>query len=527
MKQQDAISGQRSMIDRLVRALENEGAHVDIFETHISWVIVTDRLAYKFKKAVHFDFLDFSTLDARHFYCQEEVRLNRRLAPDLYLGVASITGSEQEPLIDGAGAAIDYAVKMRTFPQQALWSARIKAGSLSVGEIDELAEKIGRFHRDADVAPSDSAWGSRVTILHTAADNLAVIASLVNTEQQQQLREIETWQSTQHQQLNNAFEDRKANGMIREGHGDLHGGNILTIDGHVEAFDCIEFNEALRWIDVIDDIAFTCMDLRMQGRPDLAARLLNRYLELTGDYDGLGVFSYYQTQRALVRCKVALMRAKQLRTEGQDGSPFEQQADRYLEFSVQSIKAHRPSLMIMHGLSGSGKSTIAQSIVELTGAIRIRSDVERKRMHGLAPTSRAGAAADAPLYSPQATQMTYDRLLQLARCIVEAGMPVVVDAAFLKHAERTQFANLAHALNAPFLIIDVQASVATMKQRITRRTEMNHDPSDADVEVLERQLNWNEPFAADEMLNVVAIDSERNMEVDDIRRLILPVVGAC
>jgi aminoglycoside phosphotransferase family enzyme/predicted kinase len=521
----DVLASQRELIRRLGFVLGNKDAPVQMFETHISWVVVTDRFAYKFKKAVQFDFLDFSTLDARHFYCKEEVRLNRRLAPNLYLDVVSITGSEDDPAINGADSAFEYAVRMHAFPQQALWSERIKMKSISVAEIDALAEKIGNFHLSVASAPNNSGWGSTVTIRKTAEDNLALIASLASSADEQQLvRTIASWQAAQHQQLQSAFDSRKTNGLVKECHGDLHSGNILTIDGHVEVFDCIEFNESLRWIDVINDIAFTCMDLQMQNRYDLAARLLNHYLELTGDYDGLTVLNYYQVQRALVRCKVALMRARQLHIDQQDAALFEKQAAQYLAFSAQNIRPKPASIMITHGYSGSGKSTFAQSLAELTGAIRIRSDVERKRMHGLAMTSRAGAGPDAALYSAAATQMTYDRLLQLARQILEAGMPVIVDAAFLKKAERKQFEEVAHQLSVPFFIFDVHASEAVMKERIALRMQMNHDPSDAGVEVLMRQLIWNEPLAEDEMKYAITVDSECSMGMDEIRALIVPVL---
>ncbi|MGZ3238660.1 MAG: bifunctional aminoglycoside phosphotransferase/ATP-binding protein [Burkholderiaceae bacterium] len=499
---------------------------MQIFETHISWIVVTDKFAYKFKKAVHFDFVDFSTLDARHFYCQEELRLNRRLAPDLYLGVVSITGSIDDPLIDGTGGAIEYAVKMNAFPQQALWSERLKMKCLSLAEIDALAKKIADFHRNTAIAPTNSTWGSHETIQKTAIDNLTLIASLAESdEEKRQVCDIESWQTTQHKKLSGTFTRRKANGLVKECHGDLHSGNILTIDGHVEVFDCIEFNENLRWIDVVNDIAFICMDLHIQDKPELAARLLNQYLELTGDYDGLVVLHYYQTQRALVRCKVGLMRARQLRSDAQDAALFEKQAAQYLTFSVDSMRKMPAAIMITHGLSGSGKSTFAKCLVEVAGAIQIRSDVERKRMYGLAATSRVGAAFDATLYSSASTQMTYDRLLQMARHIAEAGMLVIVDAAFLKKAERSQFKNLAHELNVPFFIFDVHASEAVMKERIAQRTQMNRDPSDADIDVLERQLIWNEPLTGNEMKCAIVIDTERNMGMDDIRKILVTISG--
>jgi hypothetical protein len=515
MADHDALTEQHELIQRFAAMLEKQGSQVAVFETHISWVVVTEHEAYKFKKAVKLDFLDFSTLQARRFFCEEEVRLNRRLAPDLYLGVASITGSAQRPCIDGDGAAIEYAVRMRAFAQQALWSERIKAQIFSAEEIDALAGKISQFHLAAAVAARESPWGSPAIVQQTADENMAMIASLASsTEQKQIVHELTAWQSKQHRQLHSVFENRKENGWIRECHGDLHSRNILTLDGNVEAFDCIEFNDSLRWIDVINDIAFTCMDLRMQGRHALASRFLNQYLELTGDYAGLAVFRYYQAQRALVRCKVTLLRARQLHIDRQDASAVEAEAARYLTFARRHVEPQAASVTIMHGFSGSGKSTVARQLVELTGAIRIRSDVERKRMHGLAPISRAG---DAMLYSADATSRTYERLSQLAQLIVKAGMPVIVDAAFLKRDERIAFANMACVLQVPFFIVDVQAGEATMKERIIQRNEMNHDPSDADIDVLLRQFAWNEAFAADEIKHVMTVDTERSKGIDGIR----------
>lgn len=514
----DAVAAQHRLVQSVVAMLGRGSRQVALFETHISWVVVTDRIAYKFKKAVKLDFLDFSTLNARRFYCEEEVRLNRRLAADLYLGVASIKGSAQQPCIDAEGPVLEYAVRMRTFAQQALWSERIKAQLLSANEIDALAEKIGRFHLTAAVASQASQWGSPAIVQQTADDTMAMIISLAGSaEQKQAAGKLAAWQAKQHRQLQSAFDMRKKEGRIRECHGDLHSGNILTLDGNVEAFDCIEFNDSLRWIDVINDIAFTCMDLRMHGLHALAARFLNQYLELTGDYDGLEVFGYYQAQRALVRCKVALLRAQQLRIDREDASVAETEAERYLAFALGHIEAQPVSVTIMHGLSGSGKTTVAQQLIELTGAIRIRSDVERKRMHGLTPTSRTG---DAALYSADATSRTYQRLSRLSQQIVKAGMPVIVDAAFLKRDERNAFADMARALQVPFFMVDVQASEAAMRQRIAQRARMNRDASDADTDVLMRQLTWNEAFTVDEMQNVIAVDTEHNSGIDDIRKAV-------
>jgi len=344
MTYQDALDTQGKLIRSLAAVLEKDGPLVQFFETHISWVLVAAKFAYKFKKAVHFDFLDFSTLDARRFYCEEELRLNRRLAPDLYLDVVTITGSADHPSIGGIGSPIEYGVRMRVFPQQALWSHRIGTGEISTPEIDALALKIARFHGSAAVAPKESPWGTPAALQATADENLESVAALVEgTDAEFEVRELKAWQASQRHALCDTFESRRAHGMVRECHGDLHGRNILTIDDRVEVFDCIEFNEGLRWIDVMNDIAFVCMDLQFQDRRDLAARLLDRYLDITGDYEGLAVLRYYSVQRALVRCKVALLRTRQLGADARDAAQHEREARRYLAFSA-SFRSLRTSL---------------------------------------------------------------------------------------------------------------------------------------------------------------------------------------
>ncbi len=517
---------QRALIRALAVVLEKESSRIQIFETHISWVLVAEKFSYKFKKAVYFDFLDFSTLDARHFYCQEELRLNCRLAPDLYLRVVTISGSQENPVMDGTGIPIEYAVQMRAFPQQALWDYRIKMSLLSTMEVDTLAKKMARFHCIADVASGNSAWGTPQALQITANENLETIASQVtDPEMAKQVREVKSWQAIQEKKLSDIFEHRKARGLIKECHGDLHSGNVLTLDWQVEVFDCIEFNENLRWIDVMSDIAFICMDLKFQGRHDLAARLLNQYLEITGDYEGAAVLHYYQIQRALVRCKVALLRARQLRVEEKDAALYRNQVERYLTFSINGIKPAPRAIVIMHGYSGSGKSTFSENLVELSGAIRIRSDVERKRMHGLAATCRVNATTGAWLYDDASTRMTYDRLCILARQIVESGMPVIVDAAFLSKWERDMFGNLARDLGVPFFIVDIRTNVMTMKERITARAQLGHDPSDAGLHVLAYQLVEHEPLTDDEVRHAIAVDGEIRMDVEAVRKIADPMLG--
>lgn len=507
----ESLARQRTLVSALAAAM---GAQV--FETHISWVLVGGAIACKFKKAVRFDFLDFSTLDARRRYCEEEMRLNGRLAPDIYQEVVAITGTPEQPVIGGTGAPIEYAVKMRAFPQEALWSHRLRQGLLSADEMDGLAASLARFHANTAVAQAGSPWCTPAALEAIGDETLNVVtAGLGASEAAATVRTVLEWEKRLRAQLRERFIARKAGGHIRECHGDLHCRNILTLDGHVEAFDCIEFNEGLRWIDVMNDIAFVCMDLRFHQRGDLAARLLNGYLEITGDYEGLRVFPYYETHRALIRCKVALLRHEQCPPQSDGGRDAMREALAYLDFAAARITRQKPSLLIVHGFSGSGKSTVARAIVEAIDAIRLRSDVERKRMLGIAAESHD--AAGSALYAARVTQQTYERLLALAETVLESGWTVVVDAAFLRAAQRDLFRALAGRLGVPFRILDIQASEATMRARIIERQRSGADPSDAGVEVLALQLRHHDALTQEEWAYVSVIDTEATMTPEILR----------
>lgn len=518
MNDQHDLARQRVLIAALARALEQEVGHVEQFETHISWVLVAGEFAYKFKKAVQFDFLDFSTLHARRFYCQEEVRLNTRLAPQIYLSVCAVCGSAEQPSFD-AGEAIEYCVQMRAFAQDAIWSWRLRHGLLSGAEIDDLAHRIARFHLDADCAPPGAWYGNAEQLLQVAYDNHAQIIGVVSGAPYEAACDIQTWTVQQVARLAAVFAARKCLGFIRECHGDLHAGNIVTLGGRAQAFDCIEFNDELRWIDVINDIAFTYMDLRFQGRDDLAARCLNRYLEITGDYEGIQLLRYYHVQRAMVRCKIALLYASQAGISTHDAIEHEREGLRYLEYAKRNISTGTGAIMITHGFSGCGKSVFARYVVESVGALQLRSDVERKRMHDTDPLDRTTHPVASGLYAKEATRRTYARLLELARMLTLEGMPVVVDAAFLGKAQRHDFMALADELKARFIIFDLHASEATMRDRVERRRAQGEDASDADLEVLMHQLRNHDPLSADEQRFTVQVDADSDMDLLDVRAL--------
>lgn len=527
MKVQEIPLAQRVLIDSLIDLLRREGRTAHLFETHISWVLVTEDVAYKFKKAVRYEFLDFSTLQARRHYCLEELRLNRRFSAALYLGLVCITGTPEAPHIDGPGAPLEYGVKMRTFPQDALWTHRLDTQALTVTEIDAFAHKIAQLHRAAAVAPAGSAWGAPDWIRSAAEGNLDEIAAVVaGADRADTIGDIMAWQDQQCGRLARAFEFRKAHGFIRECHADLHSANILTVRGDVCVFDCIEFNESLRWIDVIDDLSFTCMDLMYRRRHDLAARLLNRYLEITGDYQGLSVLQFYRTQRALVRCKVALLREAQGECAGPVSRQEMSEARRYMVFALESARKRPTAVVIMHGFSGSGKSTLARRLVEIFDAVQLRSDVERKRMLGLGASDDAGAAPDAGAYDPSTTERTYRTLHQLARLVLDAGLPVIVDATFLRRAQRDLFEQLADELGVPFFIVNMQTHECTMRKRIISRSRRKQDPSDAGLDMLAHQFATHEALAEHEQRNVINVGSECGSSDECLKSTLAPLLAA-
>jgi uncharacterized protein len=300
------------------------------------------------------------------------------------------------------------------------------------------------------------------------------------------------------------LQQRKRDGFIRECHGDLHLRNLAWVDGKALAFDCIEFNPALRWIDVMSDIAFLVMDLRERGEPHLAQRFLNAYLEITGDYEGLALLSFYLIYRAMVRAKVAAIRSGQTAIGKNEQEEAEREFVTYLEFAEKCMKTNQPLLIVARGVSASGKSKQSGLLLTWLGAIRLRSDVERKRLFGLRAEESGKAAPGEGIYNAAAGEKTYDRLAQLAGRVLDAGYPVIIDAACLKRAQRERFYQLAKKRDVPVLLLEFHAAEEVLRQRIARR---KGGASDADLSVLEHQLAQWEPVEEEEKKYLISVNT--------------------
>lgn len=462
---------------------------VEKLETHISWLLLAGDFVYKIKKPVNFGFLDFSELSGRQFFCHEELRLNRRLAPGFYLDVVGIGGSVETPVF-GAEPSFEYAVKMRRFAEDQLLDHLLLRDKLSVRHFQSLAETLAQFHADLPPAAPNAGYGDAEAIALPARQNFQQLSPLLNASYADQLAHLQAAGELELSRCLPLFTQRLQAGKVRECHGDLHLGNIVLIDNQPMPFDSIEFNPSLRWIDVINDIAFLLMDLQQRERPDLAYAFLDRYLQVSGDYAGLAVLKFYLGYRAIVMAKVSAIRTAQMR--GALGLGL---CQRYLALAEQFYTPKQPGLLITVGLPGCGKTAMSQLVLEKYPIIRIRSDVERKRLFGLQAHESSRSVLTIDIYSAEATQRVYRQLLMLARDILQCGFSVIVDAAFLKRQERESFKNLAEELALPFAMLAISADDNLQRQRLNQR---QNDASEADVAVLDKLKSAYEALSAKE-----------------------------
>jgi hypothetical protein len=490
-------------IDELLTATayDHPVGAIHVQETHISWVILTGEFAYKVKKRLKLEFLDTRELATRRFLCAEELRLNRRLVTDMYLEVVPITRDAGGLHMAGTtGRAIDYAVKMRQFePTQELPALLVRA-DVRAGEIRALAKHLAKFHGRAAVL--DASFNYVARLRECALGNLAsLLIHLPSLHGIAALGELIDWTHDSLHDLHEQFRQRQAQGYVRECHGDLHAHNIVRWQGRLTPFDCLEFDSNLRFIDVMNDVAFLVMDLIGHGRQDLAYEFLNRYVEQTGDYQGLRLLPFYVAHRALIRAMIDALSIEQRPAEQ---LVWKGRLQARIATAHQFVRPVRPALYLMHGPSGSGKSWLSEHLVPLVGAVRLRSDVERKRLASSATTQPADPTAMSDLYSPR---RTYTRLLACAESCLLGGISVIIDAAFLKVEDRQPFKGLADQLGASFVVISCITDREEMARRIMRRAIDKADPSDATVQVLNQQLDSFVPLGADELRSVIHVNT--------------------
>lgn len=488
-------------------------AHLQLKQTHISWVVLTGRFAYKVKKPVRYAFIDASTLERRRFLCEEELRLNRRFAPDLYLDVVSIVRDGGPLKVGGHGEPVEFAVRMHEFDPSQELAAQLAQNGVTAQDMNAFAAQLADWHLRAAVATAPGPFGTFERVRAAMLENFALLRTHLSGARELKLLErLATWTDDSLARFEPLIHSRRQSGMVRECHGDLHARNIVRWRQQWLPFDCLEFDPDLRWIDVMSDVAFLFMDLMSRHREDLAHEFLSRYLEETGDFEGLRLLSLYAAYLALVRAKVDALGAETAGPE--ERQALETRLAERLTTAVRFMDAEPPALVIMHGVTASGKSWLSERLVSAIHAVRIRSDLERKRLAGIAPLARRVFGVGEGDYTAATTQRTYERLLECAESALDGACSVIVDATFLDPVHREMFRSLALRRRCRFLIVSCSTDAATLEARLDSRAHGGLDPSEATRGVLDHQLSSHQPLTAEELPHAVQIDTSRFTSAD-------------
>lgn len=481
---------------------------VELVQTHISWVLLTGEYAYKLKRPIHYPFLDMRDGARRLALCREELRLNRRFAAALYLELCPVVRRDGVARMGGAGEVIEHAVRMRQFPREVELDRLLQAGRIEPAELRAFGGALAGIHAALPRAAVETAWGTADTVRAAITTNLQQAATL--EAQRCGTRDIEALRAVVEARLDELapwLAARRAGGHVRECHGDLHSGNVVRWAGVLQAFDCLEFDPALRWIDVAQEIAFLCADLAARGAAAHAHAFLGGYLAQGGDYAACRGLALYRAHCALVRAKVAALAADE-RAAGGPGFAA------CLATARAALAPRQPVLVAVMGLSGSGKTWLASRLAPLLDAIHLQSDVERRRLAGLQPGERSGSGLAARLYAPEATDRLYAHLAACAREVLAAGYSVIVDATFGTRARRASLRQLAQRLGVPLRVLVCTAPVALLHERVRQRAALGTDASEADTAVLDWQLQRLEPVLAGEGLEHFELDT--SAEINDV-----------
>jgi aminoglycoside phosphotransferase family enzyme/predicted kinase len=470
---------------------------IELIETHISWVLLTGEYAYKIKRPVHYDFLDMRELATRELYCREELRLNRRFAPRLYVDVCPITLVRGSARIGGGGEPVEYAVRMRQFDRSACLDALLRDDAVTGAELRDFGQVLARLHSDSPAAGRRSEWGQPARVRALLLRNLAETATAgtafgTGLAVQALQAPLEALLS----RLELALLERRRTGRVRECHGDLHVRNIVRLAGRLTPFDCLDFEPAFRWIDVADEVALLRVDLVAHGRADLAQAFTTGWLRGGGDYGACRMFALYEVHRALVRAKVAALAAVD---DAARAPALEREHRALVAVAGAALRPRRGAIVLLHGFSGSGKSWLAERLVAALPAVWISADVERKRLAGLLPAERSGSPAGGGIYTADMDERTYARLVACAEEVVGGGYIAVVDATFLRARDRARFQQLARGRELPLRVLSCTADAHVLHERLEARA-VRGDVSEADAAVLAAQIAGAQPLQAQEGL---------------------------
>jgi len=517
----ESVDREQLLIESLShgRAFEHPVRDVRVLDTHISWVLLTGDFAYKIKKPIKLAFLDYSTLEQRRHYCELELELNRRWAPEIYVDVVPICGSFKAPVVDGSGTPIEYALKMKQFPQDAQLDAVLAAGQLADTDMLQLAETIAATHGSIPIFDGPCAEAFFAEIRQAMLDNFDFLQEIGDADT---VGRLESWTRRNLDDCRDGMIGRYVSGFVRECHGDLHLKNLVRLSSGIFPYDCVEFSVELRNIDVISDVSFLFMDLLSRDERGLAWSFINRYLECTGDYEGVSVLRLYTVYHALIRAKIAAIQALESAHEP-ERRRHRQESALYCAVALRLIEADAPRLFIMHGFSGSGKTWLSRRLMLRLPAIRLRSDIERKRMHGLRETEASESAVAQGMYADAERAAVYERLATLAQNVLEAGHHVIVDASFLERDTRTRFHELAARAGVGLVIVSATAPREELRRRLAGRQRAGGDASEADLAVLRYQFDHADALDSDERGRIVEVATDDSVDIDSVAERCLSI----
>lgn len=502
-------------MDVLINALQNSEKFnhpvkaFSVIQTHLSWVILTGTYAYKIKKPLNLGFQDFTTLEKRKHFCEMELELNKRLADDLYLDVLPITGTPENPQINGDGPIIEYTIKMREFPQDMLLDRLAQKHQITPSIIQEIATQLAKFHQEAAPADKSTPYGTYPDVINPMIDNFNALKDMPFANPfQDTLQKIETWSTHTGDTLKSFITQRNLNGWTKACHGDVHLGNMVLMDNQPIIFDCIEFNESFRFTDTMNDVGFFFMDLHHKQLPKLAQLFINHYLEQIGDYEGALLLNFYACYRAMVRAKVTGFMLLQTDETDDNYPKLLNELEAFIKLAQQFTCIHHPSIYITHGPSGSGKSYYTEKNMQQENTLRLRSDIIRKQMFKIPIYKKTPPEKLKQVYSGETTEKVYKKMHALTKAYIKEGFSVIIDAACLKRWQRQLFADLAIELSVPFKILSFTIDAETLKKRLEQRLSNQQEVSDATIEVLELQLNTQEPLSNEEYHFAKMIESE-------------------
>jgi len=473
----------------------NAPERVEFVQTHISLVFIAGDLVFKVKKPVDFGFLDFTTLEKRKHFCEEEIRLNRRLAPDIYLGVAEIREGEKGALhLKGEGNIVEYAVVMKRLPQERMLKELLRKGMADISLMDAVAGKLAAFHRLAATGGEiDEIGGGIETIRFNHEENFEQTEKYMGLIGAGRYRFLRDYVHHFLDRRKKLFFRRMADHRIRDCHGDLHLEHICIVDDIV-IFDCIEFNERFRYSDTASEVAFLAMDLDFNGYPEYAKAFVEAYVRHSSDREIRKLLSFYECYRAYVRAKVTSFRLDDPALGEEGRAEAASAAARYYDLAyTYAARLEEPALILVSGLMGTGKSVLARGLSERLGAEVIRMDVLRKSLLGISPSERRHEPFGKGIYAEDVTEKTYAQALGQAEELLRRGKSVIIDASFKKRAARQKAREAAERLQADFFIVECVLPENVLRQRLEKRAADAAEPSDGRWEIFQAQKGDFEP----------------------------------